>query len=259
MAKRIEYIEPIGAIRGDLSASQRLAYAEHNNDAYYSPVGKRNQARNYKPRYIGMKDANTGRTRYAVRDKYTINMTANAKKAMAYLAGTAAIYAALLKNNQYQRSIECWQWHKNQGLIPSTTTYRRFWVDNISPMVTAESQSQSFLYGTSQGITISNIFASSTALMSVNEKTLVKFFDQLNSQSCVFFIDNLQGIASTGMTFIDLINSNWNVLGLTIVSSTHADFVQWGGLYLKGPLGHYVLVEDTIVANRKYTRTAIAP
>ena len=259
MAKRIEYIEPVSAVRGDLSAAQRLAYAENNNDAYFSPVGKRNQARNYKSRYLGMKDADTGRTRYAVRDKYTINMTPAAKRAMALMGSTMAIYAALLKSSLAADARECYLWYKEHGQILDTTSMRAFWCDIMYRNFRAHFDSIHWIWGTSGEIDIDNIFEKPDANITIKPALLVKFFAEMNHDPKAYTIDGMQGIFSGTMQFGEIIASEWNVLGLSIISGAHNDYVSIGGAYLLNPDGTYVFTGHYIVNGRKYTTTAIAP
>ena len=56
--KRIEFISPVEAMRGNLSRTkQTLLYAENDNPAWDAPVDKRSYARNYQPIFVGAKVA----------------------------------------------------------------------------------------------------------------------------------------------------------------------------------------------------------
>lgn len=96
MPKRIEFIAPVEAIRGQLSGRQNLLYAENDNKAYEGPVGSKNYARNYTPRFVGAKIASSGKKYFSVRTKSCNHLTAKAKKAMALLGGAGALYAGIL-------------------------------------------------------------------------------------------------------------------------------------------------------------------
>lgn len=98
MAKRIEFIAPVEAMRGNLSGRQNLLYAENDNKAYYGPVGSKNYARNYTTRFVGAKRASDGRKFFIVRTKTANHLTPAAKYAMALLGGTGAIVAAIMRN-----------------------------------------------------------------------------------------------------------------------------------------------------------------
>ena len=92
MPKIIAPSFPIEEIRGKLAGSQKLEYAENNNPAYDSPLGKRNYARNYKTCIIACKRASDGKQYFQIKTKSAIGMTAKSKKRMAILGGAGAVY-----------------------------------------------------------------------------------------------------------------------------------------------------------------------
>ena len=96
--KKIEFIAPVEAMRGNLSGTQDLLYAENDNKAYESPVGSRNYARNYQPRFIGAKRAANGLKYFQVRTKSAVGLSIKAKHQMALLGGAGAIIGAILAN-----------------------------------------------------------------------------------------------------------------------------------------------------------------
>lgn len=115
--KRIEFIAPVEAMRGNLSGRQDLLYAENDNKAYYGPVGSVNYARNYSPRFIGAKRASDGRKYFSVKTKTANHLTTKAKYAMALLGGTGAIVAAILRNKTLTPYVEAYaQWLELQNL-----------------------------------------------------------------------------------------------------------------------------------------------
>lgn len=82
--KRIEFIAPVEALRGNMSGSQTLVYAENDNPAYEAPDG-RQYARNYKPRYIGFRRAKDGAVYFGVKRKSATKINKAAKITMAAL------------------------------------------------------------------------------------------------------------------------------------------------------------------------------
>lgn len=115
--KRIEFIAPVEAMRGNLSGHQNLLYAENDNKAYYGPVGSVNYARNYSPRFIGAKRAADGRKYFSVKTKTANHLTTKAKYAMALLGGTGAIVASILRNKTLTPYVEAYaQWLELQNL-----------------------------------------------------------------------------------------------------------------------------------------------
>lgn len=248
MAKTIGYIEPIQFVSGNLSANQRLAYAENNNDAYYSPVGKRNVARNYRAKYIGMKDKETGRTRFAVRDRHTMNMTAAAKKAMALMGATASIYAVLLESDQAQAARATYNYMKERGFIEPTMSMRQIYSRMIRAMLLTQRPNYQIHFAGLDPVVISNIFVDDYASMEVPTNILVKFWDQLNPDPITFTVNGVPGIATAGMVFQELIEANWNVLGL----EDTGNYIYMNGVVLMDSLGRYPDSDSVIIPNEKY-------
>lgn len=82
--KRIEFIAPVEALRGNMSGKQTLVYAQNDNPAFDAPEG-RQYARNYKPRYIGYRRAKDGRVYFGVKTKSATKVDAASKITMAAL------------------------------------------------------------------------------------------------------------------------------------------------------------------------------
>lgn len=105
--KRIEFIAPVEAMRGNLSGKQEgLLYPAANNRAYESPLGSVNYAKNYRPSFVGAKRAKDGLKYFAVRTKSAIHLTAKSKRQMAILGGAGACYAAILGNETQRTKVE---------------------------------------------------------------------------------------------------------------------------------------------------------
>ena len=82
--KRIEFIAPVEALRGNLSGKQTLVYAQNDNPAFDAPEG-RQYARNYKPRYIGYRRLKDGAVYFGVKRKSATKVDAASKITMAAL------------------------------------------------------------------------------------------------------------------------------------------------------------------------------
>lgn len=95
--RRIEFIEPVDAMRGNLSGKQDLRYPESDNKAYDAPNGKV-YARNYTPRYIGAKVAKSGLKYFAVKTKTATVLNATTRQTLAILGSVAAIRHALMQD-----------------------------------------------------------------------------------------------------------------------------------------------------------------
>lgn len=127
--KRIEFIAPVEAMRGNLSGAQKLQYPTDNQGAYEGPMGSVNYARNYSPRFVGAKIAKSGKKYFSVRLRSANHLTAKSKKAMALLGGTGAIYAAILKVPSLIAGIQAQ--YNALVAIGEPRTFRKYVTDKI--------------------------------------------------------------------------------------------------------------------------------
>jgi hypothetical protein len=256
--KRIEFIAPVEAVRGNLSGRQDLRYAENNNKAYESPAGSVNYARNYTPRYVGAKIAATGAKIFSVRTKNAVNMSPKAIKAMALLGGTGAIVGAILANKTgapYANAYAQWLELKNLG---STDSFRKTLSGWVRKALVTKSQFINFT-GPRPLTTINNPWydGSQTAGATISQSVLVEFWGQLAPDAVVFTVNGLKGIGKTTTAFGDIVATpSLNVLGL---AQTEADFITWQEEYLKDDNGNYVLAEVYPVNGGEYTITDVEP
>lgn len=99
--KRIEFIAPVEAMRGNLSrGKQTLLYAENNNPAWDAPVDKRSYARNYQPVFVGAKRSSDGHKYFSVKTKTATLITAAAKLNMALLAASSEMANVIKRDMQ---------------------------------------------------------------------------------------------------------------------------------------------------------------
>lgn len=257
MAKRIVMIPPFDALTGNLSGDQVLKYAENNNPAYYSPVGKRNYARNYQTRYIGAKRASDGMTYFQVKTKNAVGMTPGLKKAMALLGGTGALYAACIMNSTMKAQMVNF-FNKASEAAPATMakyTFKSYWFESIRLML---KEKRAFLTKTGAGasVTIKNPWVNTEPALSVTVSAdiLAKFWTELAINPIVFSVEGMNGVAHTGDDFDAIIVSNYNILHLTADGP-----VKMGDLYLKDSAGAYVRDSTAVVPNEAYTLTETAP
>lgn len=96
--KKIEFIAPVEAMRGNLSGNQELTYGENQKSAYEQEVGKTTAANAYSPRFVGAKRSRDGQKYFQVRTKTSVGLTTKSKHAMALLAGSAACFLSASKN-----------------------------------------------------------------------------------------------------------------------------------------------------------------
>ena len=216
--KRIDFIAPVEAMRGNLSGKQNLKYALNDNPAYDGPVGEKNYARNYTNRFIGAKRASDGLKYFSVRTKTCNHLTVKAKKAMALMGGVGAIIASILrtKSSAIYTGIYA-QWVAIQEL-GDKRSFRQYLDDHIRPVLAAKGENILFT-GPQSPVTVKNPWfdGSQTTGAEVTQVILVKFWGELAPNGIYFTVGGQTGIAKSGMDFSTLIISDnpMNVLGLS--------------------------------------------
>lgn len=232
--KRIEFIAPVEAMRGNLSGAQDLRYAENDNKAYEGPVGSVNYARNYSPRFIGAKIAKSGKKYFTVRTKSASHLTTRAKKAMALLGGVGALYGAIVSNKSsqlYQQLYAQWLKFVEHG---STNTFRQSLSGAIRTAL--ESGAANVTYAGPNGvIQFKNPWydGSMTQNAMVSQAILVKFWTELAPNGIVFSVDERKGVAVNGESFQMLIEEDvHNILGLTQQVVGSNTYIKLGSLWV---------------------------
>ena len=255
--KRIEFIAPVEAMRGNLSGKQDLLYPSNDNKAYESPVGFVNYARNYAARFIGAKIAMTGHKYFAVRTKSATHVTAKSKKAMALLGGAGALYAALLKTPAKLTTAQSlWNYAQEHG---DSRSFRAYMMDffrqgliNHVAAFTAQVASIS--------LSIDNPWGkfSGSLDITISNAIRVKFWSQLVQNGIEFTVDGMKGVAISGHDWDYLIESNFNVLNLGTDDNDTVTLGNDSGVYLLTSAGAYVISSNNVAVD-KYTTTTDAP
>lgn len=254
--KRIEFIAPVEAMRGNLSGNQDLVYPTEDNKAYESPVGSVNYARNYSPRFIGAKIAKSGLKYFAVRTKSATHLTAAAKHAMALLGACGAIYAAIV-NDPTKKAAVMAVWEKGREL-GDTKSFRAYVMEQIRWQLELHATTINFIRASTVA-SVDNPWGKfdDTLDISISSEVRSKFWTELVLDGKVFFVDGLTGLYRQGNEFSDVLGSNYNVLGL---STTQGDKIIMGsGNYVKTPTDIYVEVGMSPIENGKYITTTVAP
>lgn len=259
MAKRIEYLFPVDTMHGQLDAKQSLEYAQNNNAAYYSPMDKRNRARNYRTNVIAMQDSGTGRNRFAIRTRYAFNMTANSKRAMALMGGAAAIYAAALKSDQATSMRLHYKYCHDNGLIEPSISMRKYFSGAIREMLANYQPRIVINDGGGNHVEIWNPFVEADSTGTINPATLIKFFDQLSLDTAMFTIDGVQGLCANRYDFGHVMNTIWDVLNLDKAEVSGVNLLRCFGRWVLDSSRNYVRVESEPVNGAKYTTTSTAP
>ena len=223
--KRIEFIAPVEAMRGNLSGAQKLQYPTDNQGAYEGPVGSVNYARNYSPRFVGAKRAKDGFKYFSVRTKSANHLTAKAKTAMALLGGAGAMYAAIVRNKNSQLYTSLYAQYLKFQELGDKRTFRAFLMDVLRRGL-MDKTATIVVAGPLSPITIDNPWntTQSTPNVQVSQAILVKFFMELAANAVEFEIVGAGKCycKSTDM-WGDLVDADYNVLNLkqTVIGGTH--------------------------------------
>lgn len=219
--KRIEFIAPVEAMRGNLSGAQKLQYPTDNQGAYEGPAGSVNYARNYSPRFIGAKIAKSGKKYFAVRTKTANHLTVKSKQAMALMGGTGAIVASILRDKTAEIYTNLYgAWVKAQELGGSTSTFRQFLSGSIRRMLIQKSATYHVQVG-EFGQDIDNPWNTTkpNPNVSISQAILVKFWSELAAKAIVIDVEGLKLIAHSGDTFQNVIESGYNVMNLKALAN----------------------------------------
>lgn len=182
--KRIEFIAPVEAMRGNLSGKQDgLVYPQADNKAYESPVGSVNYAKNYRPSFIGAKRAKDGLKYFSVKTKTAIHLTTKSKKQMALLGGAGACFAAIMANPTQSMLVDS-AYRYAYGLDRPTETLREFLMRKIMKALTLRSNKLFSLQYNSQGsvVEVSNPwieYGDTTTRCQISAEVIDRFFTEL--------------------------------------------------------------------------------
>lgn len=243
--KRIEFIAPVEAMRGNLSGRQRLQYADHNNPAWDAPEGK-HYARNYKPRFIGAKRASNGMTYFSTRTKHAINNTEASRLVQATMPAASALYDNVIHNltwvapfmNLYNLSAakangdSLYKWCCDTAV----SAFKR---KAVSVIFTEFDQAA----GVMRRMRFTNPFVNGSGITEPNEfpedfdpVVLDKFWDTLSPTGARFVVEGMQGIFFQDMTWENLITAyggTYNILGATTEEVGANDYVKIGDMWLQ--------------------------
>lgn len=219
--KRIEFIAPVEAMRGNLSGAQKLQYPTDNQGAYEGPAGAVNYARNYSPRFIGAKIAKSGKKYFSVRTKTANHLTVKSKQAMALMGGTGAIVASILRDKTAEIYTNLYgAWVKAQELGGSTSTFRQFLSGSVRRMLIQKSATYHVQVG-EFGQDIDNPWNTTkpNPNVSISQAILVKFWSELAAKPIVIDVEGLKLIAHSDDTFQNVIESGYNVMNLKALAN----------------------------------------
>lgn len=153
--RRIEFLAPVEAMRGNLSGGQKLTYPTQNNSAWDAPSDKRSYATNYNTRYIGAKRSSDGLKFFSVRTKSAVTMSPAMREGMALLSMSRifAVNAKMDLNNLSQLQILFVNNHR------TGQTFTAWLQENIRRDIQLKANAITFGAGTSDQIIYANPFA----------------------------------------------------------------------------------------------------
>lgn len=261
--KRIEFLAPVEAMRGNLSRSkQTLLYADNDNPAWDAPVGVRSYARNYQPIFVGAKVTKTGKKYFAVKTKTAVTITAAAKTRMALLGVSSEIANIIDKDVRLIVPL--------QGLYmanhPEGWSYKR-WLMNYIRM--GLKNKTVFMFpgsGSLATVYVKNMYISTeqpAGAVDISEyfptELRVKFWSELAQDGVEFTIDDTKGIAFDGDDFSNIVNGNYNVLNLAIDSDGYVRVGSATGAYVQDDDNNYVNDSYVVTNGAVYKTTSDTP
>lgn len=259
--RKIEFIAPVEAMRGNLSGDQKLTYPTQNNAAWDAPEGKRSYATNYRPTYIGAKRSADGKTFFATKRRQAVKMSDAVRLQMAVLSASSVIANILMTNLSVVADLEA----RYRQTAPEGWSFKRWIMDTIKD---ALRNKQHFAFmGTSLGaLFVKNPYLSTPAPAggtsidsSYPTDLLVKFWMQLADDAISYKVNSQIGIARENATFNSLEGDGLNVLNLDEsdqIGGSNYVVIKDTTLYLIAPDGTYpTWTGDIAQVNYKTTLT----
>lgn len=230
--KRITFIEPVASMQGKLSANRKLTYPTRDNSAWDAPAGK-SYATNYRPSYIGNLRKKDGVTYFGTKVRSSVTMNNETRLIQALLGASVSITASMLKVPQILSIVQT-AYLINQ---PEGQTLSK-WVQS-QVRIFLEEKTDFWFIGNSGMNYIQNPFISehhnpSTAITGLNQEVITKFWTQLADNPINYTVSGQLGIAHSGNSFDDIVNSSYNNLGLSLETATGSSFkrVKKGAMYV---------------------------
>lgn len=253
--KKLNVAYPFESMQGKLGTKQDLRYAENDNKAFYSPEGKVNYARNYKPVMVAARVARTGLNYFAIKTKAAFKNTAASRLLCALMGATSAIYGWVIKQISLMSQLYAqYGFAVKEGF---NGTFRKWIINGLRDALASMAETLTIV-GPTATITIgTNPFSIATTAIEISRSILVKFWKELTPNGISFTVDGKIGIAVVDMDFSTLASrSRINVLGLYVGED---DLIMIGSRYVLDPDGEYVTDGFTCEDDYTYTTTDVAP
>lgn len=273
--KRIEFIAPVEAMRGNLSGSQSLEYAVNNNPAFEAPNGAQT-ARNYQPRYIGAKISKSGLKIFGVRRKNTAVLNTQTRLTMALTGSVAAIKSAVMKIKDAPTILDAWdfiqkcyaKYKENNPSAADAKSINTYFDARVRRMLISRSTSYTFQeQGVAGGYQLNNPFTlTGASALVIAAPTFLKFVSVLGNgaevaQGVYFTIDGVKfyspGLEQEPATWETIKSwSNPNMVAMVSGITFSENNVQYGGTQVY--LDDTAVVKSAAIVADKYSTFAIA-
>ena len=199
-------------MRGNLCETQKdIVYPLNDNRAYDGPDGERNTARNYQPIIVGAKRAN-GKTYFCVKTKTTNHLTPKAKKSMATMGATCAVYTAMRNDSVIAAKMDE-VYASILPYLPVGTTLRAYFMERIRPVLVNKESA----FEISDDLSVDNPFYQGIIGREISLKTEVfaKFWMELAYPTPITFkVNGSVGIAYVNDLFENIIEGDYNILNI---------------------------------------------
>lgn len=138
--KRIEFLAPVSAMRGNLSGTQKGLKYDPSAE-YFNRSAGAYPAQNYNAVYIGNKRIGSGNTYFSTRRRSTMGVSDKTKKAAAAFGAAAAAYAAIITDSDHLATLaQCFKYEcVTAGTYDYTTARGYFMAVASKAFLTGES------------------------------------------------------------------------------------------------------------------------
>lgn len=154
--KRIEFIAPVTAMRGNISGSQVLTYSKYGQRAFDIAGDGRVSPYKYEAKYIGAKRTRNGKTFFSLKTRSTVNLGDNSRLAMAAFGGACSLAKATSRSLTILTHLQfIFQDEQQKGIIDSTMLFRNWLQTKVYPML-KEKENSVIIANDEYTVTINN-------------------------------------------------------------------------------------------------------